>query len=114
VAVQPFRRPVQKLVVEVHFLPEDLADSAALATRSAKAAARARAIGICSRWLDFKPLLKLVSVLQLIPELVKQTLCFIYFSCAGSSFKTVTNDVGFLSMRLSCVLTEGVRCFVEW
>jgi hypothetical protein len=28
---------------------------------------------------EFKPLLKLVSVLQLIPGLVKQTLCFIFF-----------------------------------
>jgi hypothetical protein len=62
---------------------------------------------------DSKPLLKLVSILQLIPELVKQTLCFYFFSCAGSSSTTATNNVGFLSMSLSCVRTEGVRCFVD-
>jgi hypothetical protein len=64
---------------------------------------------------DFKPLLKLVSelVLELIPGLVKQTLCFIPFSCAGSSSTTATNNFGFLSMSFSCVLTEGVRCFVD-
>jgi hypothetical protein len=55
---------------------------------------------------DFKPLLKLVSelVLELIPGLVKQTLC---------SSTTATNNFGFLSMSFSCVLTEGVRCFVD-
>jgi hypothetical protein len=65
---------------------------------------------------DFKPLFKLVGelVLQIIPELVKQTLRSILFIRAGSSSRTATNDDGFLSMSISCVLKKGVCCFVDF
>jgi hypothetical protein len=64
---------------------------------------------------DCEPLLKMVSELvqHKISELVKQTLCFVFCRCAGSSSRTASHDVGFFPMSSSYVLTERVRSFVD-